>query len=206
MPRTRRQWSSVLTVALLLPCLAVGGVWVRSHWVRDWVRFQSVHGGAAFCRDRAEVLTHPGVLYVALYRTRYAADSTPGLREREARDDGVRWDTLDLREWNPQFATRAQRMGFMYQQGGSTLGAGFATTHVAAPFWALALATGVVPVARVVRRALRQRVRRRGVCPSCGYDLRASPDRCPECGEVVRGHEDAEASGNPVGEAAGAAQ
>jgi hypothetical protein len=56
------------------------------------------------------------------------------------------------------------------------------------PHWMLALATGsfslVTGAAQVILRVRARRRERNGLCPNCGYDLRATPGRCPECGAV----------------------
>ena len=52
-----------------------------------------------------------------------------------------------------------------------------------APFWFIGAAMATPPLAWAARRRLHARRQRRlGLCPSCGYDLRATPNRCPECG------------------------
>jgi hypothetical protein len=55
--------------------------------------------------------------------------------------------------------------------------------HVAScPLWLIAVLTGILPIVGIKRRSGTQVSD--GVCTSCGYDLRATPDRCPECGTI----------------------
>src|SRR4051794_33104170 len=60
--------------------------------------------------------------------------------------------------------------------------------RLGAPLPVLILALLAMPAAHLARRLLRirRRARRqhRNLCPRCGYDLRATPDRCPGCGAV----------------------
>jgi hypothetical protein len=52
------------------------------------------------------------------------------------------------------------------------------------PYWAICLPLALSPGLWVLRWNHRRRRSARGLCPSCGYDLRATPERCPECGVV----------------------
>ena len=72
---------------------------------------------------------------------------------------------------------------------------GFAALHypnlawVEVPLWAPIIALGVpwavVGVKTRRCRAIERRRRLAGLCVRCGYDLRASVDRCPECGVEI---------------------
>ena len=76
----------------------------------------------------------------------------------------------------------------------------FHGTIVTVPWWGLVTAFAVLPgivLIRVLRRVVRDRCSAQGRCPTCGYDLRATPDRCPECGVTPKPPHARQRSGPP---------
>jgi len=60
-------------------------------------------------------------------------------------------------------------------------------TAVDVPWYAIMIGASVWPSFWLIEFRRRQRDRqhhRKDLCVRCGYDLRATPDRCPECGTI----------------------
>jgi len=53
------------------------------------------------------------------------------------------------------------------------------------PIWIAVLPFAIAPTLYIVRGNQADRRRRRGLCMACGYDVRWSGSKCPECGSRV---------------------
>jgi hypothetical protein len=185
----RRLFTLVSALSLVL-LLATLGLWaivcVRGRyfsWVRPWVRsdpltMRQVRYNAGAGWD--------GVAVTKLVEVRHYDDApTSAAVEQTLR-------ASEPPEWNWYGSRQAVVMGQEFGPGGDLWravsvtalprGAGAA---VLLRFWFLALLFGICPTLWLQWRRRQQRLASAGSCLECGYDLRATPDRCPECGTVA---------------------
>ncbi len=59
-----------------------------------------------------------------------------------------------------------------------------ANGSVSIPDWFLIVLIGLIAVLRKWKSSRRARMVREQRCPTCGYDVSATPNRCPECGSI----------------------
>jgi hypothetical protein len=183
------------TAASLILCAATLALWARSYQIGDYLRWAATAGAR---HTNGWATLHRGQIQ---YRSAHREPpGPPGAPDSLAYDyRRLPPETLappDIHLWD--FAARLADPGPpTTQRGGHGLGFAFLhqtrpfpsgtwhTRYAAVPLWPLAAASAAPPALWALRRrrARRERVRQTlNHCPTCNYDLRATPHRCPECG------------------------
>jgi hypothetical protein len=160
---------NALTALSLLLLVATAVLWVRSYRLVDYPKYQLDRGTAAMYSSRGGVRLS--------YAT--ATELNPGLT----------WDRLKGLSYYPLNDTAHpfwNRLGIGVDSGQSYASGNTVASRywgITLPHWLIAAAMVLPPLARAVGCYRRRRRSVPGLCTKCGYDLRATPDRCPECGQ-----------------------
>jgi hypothetical protein len=197
-PPMLRRVFTVLSALSLLLCALFTAAWIRSGLVEDRLEWRT-RTPNMFSENRA----FSGAGLVGVRRFSATREGPPAAVEEMTKEwlpaEPLVWTRRDklgglLPAAGP--ATAAERAGFFNQHQRSEFGtvvAGVRGTMESSfwtvPYWFAVMATAILPASRFLPPVLRWLRRRRGIrlglCPRCGYDLRATPGRCPECGKVA---------------------
>ena len=176
----------ILVCISFLLFLTSATLWLRSLWYRTNLTWSETPADPLAASDSTNIELNNGLLHFhtarygvprqrAPFRFNFSDLSFAGDSEEESRS---RW------QWTPDRLRNGWNMAAFGQSGfsGSNPNSRFATPTLPLYFPALLF---TLPPAIALHRHLRRRHRmRNNLCPSCGYDLRASPEKCPECGTV----------------------
>ena len=183
MKRAGRIVFNVLVVLTILSCFATALLWVRSCWVADVIEHEWEHTerwvGSRFERR------------FCISRVASARGILVARREQGYLLSGSNSPSIDKWFWGhhvkmPDVETLPERFGlFLIHDHWIKIYTNEDDIYiVGVPYWILTPLTGVLAFIGTRRFLRRRRVIATGLCLSCGYDLRATPDRCPECGLI----------------------
>ncbi len=192
-PAVLRRLSTFLSLVSLLLCIATCVLWVRSYtWMTiaryTYVTHEEVNVPGAFppAFQDAEVTTlriSPGTITLSRDVNHGSGIST-GTRVRHLPTDSVSYAIADV-----GFRQEDRVVDGVWMVPGLALhmppNGTTRTLHVRSSL--LAFLFALMPAIYVTWRWSCRRNKVLGRCPVCGYDIRASPQRCPECGTAPAG-------------------
>jgi hypothetical protein len=180
MRRLLRSIFNALTVLSLILSMGIVVVWVRSYYVADYVT--QIRAKTPDVTDSSAIRVGRGGVLIAFGQSE---DAKRGISRTETPQ---RWHWLQLP--NPRYPdVRSERsFGHFGLRWGKLTDVMIylAGWWAVVPLWMPATLLILVPAIRItawVQRRWRIRKRRLlGHCLVCGYDLRETPEMCPECG------------------------
>jgi hypothetical protein len=173
---------NVLTVLSLVLAVLVAGLWVRSYWRMDTVAWLGIIEQPEKTLQVGSYSAYGWVTFQLytfdfgdpLYLGGHLQSATlPGDRWRSQLVDSgysVRWDVYDYKQW-PSGVKLPPRTVLL-------------DGKITVRWWNLLLLAMLLPMTWAIRKYQEGQRLVGNFCPTCGYDLRATPDRCPECGAV----------------------
>jgi hypothetical protein len=183
----RRYLLNLLTGGSLLLCAAACVLWVRSYWVWEAVNVYDENGDAALrVSTQWSLLCRDGRLSWDMFQ--YTDTDPATIGKFRVPNRGQRWfyawnnASHDSAGWWQRHRLEAEwRHERTFPPQPTTSFNGL----IAVPFWAIVPALAVAPLDRLRRYRRHVRVWGSRLCMRCGYDLRATPERCPECGTAA---------------------
>lgn len=185
----RKPLFNVLTALSLLMFVLTAAVIVRSFFASDMIEHftPGVTNGSVLQRWRVRLLFGRGIMLV-LYQHETDREDDPAqfAKDRNSYEHVRPWS---YNVFPPTWPTRAphQWLGCGYCDESIVNRAGWSAPtlrFVRVALWFPLILFALLPVGRNLLWHRRRRRIAARICPACGYDLRATPDRCPECGAV----------------------
>lgn len=171
---------SGLSVVLLL---ATAGVWVRSYWVDESLTWFERPADRSFL-DRETIRWARGGIQFEILRYLSGVSELDDLRFHWGRFPAEGYPVWGD-DWGRYYSSGPKHRPAMGFEWIAEKKYDPRIKSLTLPLYLPCLLFAILPAHFVLRLRRRRRVARRlalGCCVACGYDLRASSGRCPECG------------------------